>query len=102
MTSRVGREVLRSEADSGPGAPEVRPAPRGTYALVGPLFGRSETFWGPAEECGSAAQPAMIRRATAGGRGLQLPARSAGQRLQVPSDPTAEGRGLGLPARGAR
>lgn len=78
MRSRARREVLSSGADSGPGSPKVRPAPRGTYALVGPPLGRSETFWGPAEECGSAAWPAMIRRAAAGGRGLQLPSCSGG------------------------
>lgn len=92
MRSRVRREVLSSGDNSGPGSPKVRTAPRGTYALVGPRLGRSETFWGPAEECGSAPWPAMIRRAAAGGRGLQLPSCSAGPMPTSPVGPHRTGR----------
>lgn len=56
------REVYRSGADSGSGTPRVRPNPRGTYTLVGPLLGRTETFCGQAEEYRSAAWAAMIRK----------------------------------------
>lgn len=61
MTSRGPTEALGSGIVSDPGAPRVQTVSRGTYALVGPPPGRTETFWGQAEEDGTAVPTAMTR-----------------------------------------
>lgn len=58
----VRREVLRSGPRAACASPESSRFPGGTYALVGPPLGRTETFWGQAEQCGSTEWTAMIRR----------------------------------------
>lgn len=80
------REVYRSGADSGSGTPRVRPNPRGTYTLVGPLLGRTETFCGQAEEYSVGGHDTQTQPQD----GADYNSRHApqGRGLQLPSDPT--------------
>lgn len=62
VISCVRREVLRLGPRAACAPPESSRFPGGTYALVGPPLGRTETFWGQAAQCGSTEWTAMIRR----------------------------------------